>query len=222
MGIDRWVMAVSASVFLLAGPVFAQDGSSKFKPSGFLGNSYSLLQDAQSPSGQAVRRWIAPEAKPGTYESILIEPNVFYPQPKSTQQVSAQTLAEINAYFNDSVKRELTGLFKFASEPGPKTLRLRTAITSVAAKDMGLKPWQLLPIAFIATGGKTSSDASLAAEYEMQDTDTGKVIAVGMREGVGVQLKSASAPLTLADVKPVIDVWAKDLRAFIEAARQKK
>lgn len=222
MHFDRLVVAAAASIFMLAGPVAAQGSATKFKPSGFLGNSYSLLQDAQSPSGQAVRRWVAPEVKSGAYESVLIEPNVFYPQPKSTQQVSAQTLADINAYFNEAVKRELTGLYKFASEPGPKTLRLRTAITSVAAKDMGLKPWQLLPIAFIATGGKTSSDASLAAEYEVQDTDTGKVVAVGMREGVGVQLKSATAPLTLADVKPVIDAWAKDLRAFIEAARQKK
>jgi hypothetical protein len=222
MRIDHWVTAVSASIFLLAGPVVAQDGSSKFKPSGFLGNAYSQMTEAQSPSGQTVKRWIAPEIKPGAYESILIEPNVFYPQPKSTQQVSAQTLKDINAYFSEAVKRELTGLFKFASEPGPKTLRLRTAITSVAAKDMGLKPWQLLPIAFIATGGKTSSDASLAAEYEVQDTDTGKVVAVGMREGTGVQLKTATAALTLADVKPVIDAWAKDMRAFIEATRQKK
>jgi hypothetical protein len=222
MRIDRWVMAASASAFLLAGPVAAEDSAAKFKPSGFLGNGYSQMKDAQSPSGQTVKRWISPDLKPGAYESILIEPNVFYPQPKSTQQVPAQVLTDINAYFNESVKRELSGLFKIASEPGPKTLRLKTAITSVAAKDMGLKPWQLLPIAFIATGGKTSSDASLAAEYEVQDTDTGKVVAVGMREGVGVQLKSATATLTLADVKPVIDAWAKDLRAFIEAARQKK
>lgn len=222
MRIDRLVLVASASIFLLAGPVAAESGAAKFRPSGFLGNSYSLLQDAQSPSGQAIKRWIAPEVKAGAYDSIFIEPNIFYPQPKSTQQVSAQTLTDINAYFNESVKRELTGLYKFASEPGPKTLRLRTAITSVAAKDMGLKPWQLLPIAFIVTGGKTSSDASLAVEYEVQDTDTGKVVAVGMREGVGVQLKSATAALTLVDVKPVIDAWAKDLRAFIEAARQKK
>lgn len=222
MRINRWVIAVSASIFLLAGPVVAQDSTTKFKPSGFLGSAYSQMTETQSPSGQTVKRWIAPEIKPGAYDSIVIEPNVFYPQPQSTQQVSAKTLKDINAYFNEAVKRELTGLFKFASEPGPKTLRLKTAITSVAAKDMGLKPWQLLPIAFIATGGKTSSDASLAAEYEVQDTDTGKVVAVGMRQGTGIQLKSATAPLTVADVKPVIDTWAKDMRAFVEAVRQKK
>lgn len=222
MRINGWLITVSAAAFLLAGPVGAQQNATNSAQSGFLGNAYSQMTDAQSTSGQTVKRWIAPEVKAGAYESIVIEPNVFYPQPQSTKQVTAQTLQDINAYFNESVKRELTGLFKFASEPGPKTLRLRTAITSVAVKDMGLKPYQLLPIAFIVTGGKTSKDASIAAEYEVQDTETGKVVAVGMRQGTGVELKSATQQLTLADVKPVIDAWAKDLRAFIEAARKKK
>jgi len=222
MRIDRWVMAVSAGVFLLAGSVVAQDKAGKSMQSGFLGDGYARLKEADSPSGQKVKRWVAPELKAGAYESILLEPNVFYPQPRSTDQVSEQTLKEINAYFDEAARRELTGLFQFAKEPGPKTLRIRTAITAVAAKDMGLKPYQLLPIAFIATGGKTSKQASLAAEYEVIDTDTGKIVGAGMREGVGVELKSASEKLTLAHVKPVIDAWAKDMRAFIEAARQKK
>ena len=221
MQIDRRVMAIIAGAFLLAGPVAAQE-KGKSMESGFLGSGYSKLKEVDSPSGLKVKRWIAPEMKAGTYEMLLLEPNVFFPQPKSTEQVSEQTLKEINAYFDEALRRELSGLFQFAKEPGPKTLRMKTAITSVAAKDMGLKPYQLLPIAFIATGGKTSKRASIAAEYEVQDTDTGKVVAIGMREGNGVELKSATEKLTLAQVKPVIDAWAKDVRAFVEAARQKK
>jgi hypothetical protein len=221
MHIDRWVMVVIAGGFLLAGPVAAQEKTKSIE-SGFLGSGYSKLKDADSPSGLKVRRWIAPEMKAGAYEMILLEPNVFFPAPKSTEQVSEQTLKEINAYFDEAVRRELSGLFQFAKEPGPKTLRIKTAITAVAAKDMGLKPYQLMPLAFIATGGKTTKQAALAAEYEVQDTDTGKVVALGMREGTGIELKSATEKLTLAHVKPVIDAWAKDLRAFVEAARQKK
>ena len=222
MHIYRWTMALVVGVLLLVGQVSAQEKAPKSMESGFLGGGYSKLKEAESPSGLKVKRWIAPEMKAGSYEFVLIEPNIFYPQPRSTEQVSEQTLKEINAYFDEAVRRELTGLFQFAKEPGPKTLRLKTAITSVAAKDMGLKPYQLLPIAFIATGGKTSKQAGLAAEYEVQDTDTGKVVAIGMREGVGVELKSATEKLTLAHVKPVIDAWAKDVRSFVEAARQKK
>ena len=222
MRIDSWLIAAAAGALLLAGPVVAQDKGAKSMQSGFLGDGYSRLKDAESASGQKVKRWIAPEMKAGSYEFILLEPNIFYPQPRSTEQVSEQTLKEINAYFDEAARRELTGLFQFAKEPGPKTLRIKTAITAVAAKDMGLKPYQLMPIAFIATGGKTTKQASLAAEYEVMDADTGKVVGIGMREGTGVELKSATEKLTLAHVKPVIDTWAKDMRAFVEAARQKK
>jgi hypothetical protein len=222
MHIGRWAIALCVGSFLLAGPVAAQEKAAKSMESGFLGGGYSKLKEAESASGLKVKRWIAPEMKAGTYEFVLLEPNIFYPQPRSTDQVSEQTLKEINAYFDEAVRRELGGLFQFAREPGPKTLRLKTAITSVASKDMGLKPYQLLPIAFIATGGKTTKQAAIAAEYEVQDTDTGKVVAIGMREGTGVELKSATEKLTLAHVKPVIDAWAKDVRAFVEAARQKK
>lgn len=219
MHVDRWMMAVIAGVVLLAGPVAAQE---KAGQSGFLGDGYSKLKEAESVSGQKVKRWIAPELKAGSHEFLLLEPNVFYPQPRSTEQVSEQTLKEINAYFDEAVRRELTGLFQFAKEPGPKTLRVKSAITSVAVKDAGLKPYQLLPIAFIATGGKTTKQASLALEYQLIDTDTNKVVGAGMREGAGVELKSTTEKLTLAHVKPVIDAWAKDMRAFVEAARQKK
>jgi hypothetical protein len=222
MHIGRWAIALCVGSFLLAGPVAAQEKAAKSMESGFLGDGYSKLKEAESPSSLKVKRWIAPDLKAGTYDTILLEPNVFFPQPKSTEQVSEKTLKEINAYFDEAVRRELGGLFQFAREPGPKTLRLKTAITSVAAKDMGLKPYQLLPIAFIVTAGKTTKQASLAAEYEVQDTDTGKVVALGMREGLGVELKSATEQLTLAHVKPAIDTWAKDVRAFVEAARQKK
>jgi hypothetical protein len=76
--------------------------------SGFLGSGYSKLKEAESPSGLKVKRWIAPEMKAGSYEFLLLEPNIFYPQPRSTEQVSEQTLKEINAYFDEAARRELT------------------------------------------------------------------------------------------------------------------
>lgn len=216
MRILSWAMGMLAGFCLLVGAVVAQPNS------GFLGNAYSKLTDAQSPSGQRVKRWLAPEVTPGKYELLLLEKTIFYPEPRSTDQVSAATLNEINAYLDEALRRELTGVVQLATEPGPKTLRFRPAITAAAAKNLGLKPYQLLPIAFIVTGGKTSTAASLALEYEVQDADTNQVVGAGMREGTGVELKSPTEKLTLAHFKPVIDGWAKDIRAFIESAKLKK
>ena len=84
---------------------------------------------------------------------------------------------------------------------------------------MGLKPYQYLPVAFVVTAGKTSKDALLAVEYELQDTDNNEVVGAGVRESTGVQMKSPAEKLTLAHFKPIIDTWAKDLRAFVEATK---
>jgi hypothetical protein len=190
--------------------------------SGFLGGAYSKLADAQSPSGQNVMRWIAPAVTAGKYELLLLENTVLYPAPRSTPQVSVSTLNEISAYLDEALRRELSGVVNIVAEPGPKTLRFRPAITAAVAKDLGLKPYQYLPVAFIVTGGRTSKGASLAVEYEIQDTDTGEVVGAGMREGTGLELKGATDKLTLAHFKPVVDAWAKDMRAFVEAAQLQK
>lgn len=215
----HWILRIAGvltGAFMLAGAATLPPNS------GFLGANYSKLADAQSPSGQKVKRWIAPTVTPDRFEYVLLEKTTLYPAPKGTDQVSLATLNEISAYLDEALRRELNGVVKLATEPGPKTLRFRPAITAAAAKDLGLKPYQYLPVAFVLTAGKSAKGASLAVEYEVQDTDTNDVVGAGMRESSGLELKSATEKLTLAHFKPAIDTWAKDLRAFVEAAKLKK
>lgn len=190
-------------------------------PSGYLGSAYSQLEDAQSPSGRSVKRWLDPAVSSGKFEYLLVDKTIFYPEPRSTAQLSAATLAQIRSYLDEAIARELKGVARLASEPGPRTLRLRPAITAAASKDLGLKPYQYLPIAFILTAGRTSHGASLAVEYELQDTETNQVVGAGMRQGTGIELKSADGNFTVAHFKPIIDEWAKDLRAFVESVGQR-
>jgi hypothetical protein len=213
-----WYRSLSVVVGMcaLVGMAFGQQNS------GFLGGTYSKLGEVQSPSGQKVKRWIAPVVSASNFQQVLLEKTILYPQPRSTDQISAATLNEVAAYLDEAIRRELSGIVKLAAEPGPKTLRFRPAITAAAVKDMGLKPYQYLPVAFILTAGKTSKDALLALEYELQDTDSNEVVGAGMRESTGVQVKSTSEKLTLAHFKPIIDGWAKDMRAFVEAAKLPK
>jgi hypothetical protein len=200
---------------LLAGAAVAQQGS------GFLGDGYARLADAKSPSGAALKRWISPDIKPDGYESVLLQPVVFFPEPQGSDQLSKATLDEVRAYMDEALRREFTGVVRLASEPGPKTLRFRPAITAAAVKGMGLKPYQYIPLAFVVTKatGKESKGAALAVEFEAQDVETGQVVAAGVREGTGVELKSANEKLTVAHFKPLIDAWAKDLRATVESTR---
>jgi hypothetical protein len=122
---------------------------------------------------------------------------------------------------DEALRREFGGVVKLASEPGPKTLRFRPAITAAAVKGEALKPYQYIPMAFVVAkaSGKDTKEAKLAVEFDAQDVETSQVVAAGAREGTGVELKSANEKLTVAHFKPLIDTWAKDLRATVESTR---
>lgn len=210
-----WVMSVCTGISLLAGAAVAQDNS------GFLGNNYSKLEDVTSPSGHRAKRWMAPDMVPGKYDKLLLENTVLYPEPGATDQVSTATLKEITAYLDEALRRELAGAIQLTTEPGPKTLRVRPAITAAAAKDQGLKPRELIPLAFVIAAAKKATgnrakDAVIAVEYELRDAHTNELVGAGMREGIGRKLERPSDRVTLADFKPVIDEWARDARMFFQ------
>lgn len=202
---------------LLVGTAIAQD-----KNSGYLGNNYSKLQDVISPSGEKAKRWVAPEMGPGKYDKILLEKSVLYPEADGSDQVSAATLMEITAYLDVALRRELGGAaVQFATEPGPTTLRIKPAITATASKDQGLKPRQLIPVAFVIAMAKKASgnapkEATISIEYEVRDSLTNDLVAVGLREGTGRKLDKPTDRVTLDAVKSVIDGWAKDARMLIQ------
>ena len=67
--------------------------------------------------------------------------------------------------------------------------------------------------------GQTTKRAVLALEYAVTDTATGQLVAAGMREGEGAKLKTVKDTLTLEQMQPAIDAWAKDAAAFMQAAK---
>ncbi len=58
--------------------------------SGFL-KDYSRLQEAKSPSGDPVMRWIDPNVNVNQYSQVFIEPSQFYPKPQPTAEISPET-----------------------------------------------------------------------------------------------------------------------------------
>lgn len=216
-------MSMTFAAFMLTGPARADDKKEMGANSGFLDNAtYASLQEVKSPSGLKARRWIAPGVMLGQYDAVMLDKTVFYPVPKANDQLSKATLNQISAYLDEAMRRELKGVVRLTSEPGPKTLRFRPAITAAAANNEGLKAYQLIPVAFIVTRGQTTKKAALAVEYEVLDTETGEVVAAGMREGDGKELKTMKDTLTLDQMKPVIDTWAKDMRALMEESKTSK
>lgn len=211
--------AAIAVLLFNASTVLAQDNS------GFLGDAYGKLETTSSPSGAEVKRWVGPGV--AKYENVLLEKTVLYPEPKSTKQVSDATLRAISGYLDDALRREIGAVFKVVDQPGPGTVRLKPAITAAAAKDQGLKPYEIIPAAFVLSqirkaAGARAKDAVLSMEWEARDAQTGDLVGAGMREGRGQTLKSPGDSVTLDNYRPVLDAWAKDARAVFEMARAKR
>jgi len=195
--------------------------------SGFL-KDYSKLEAGKDTLGVDRRAWKDPAFTGEKYQKILVEPAVFHPAPKASDRVSMQTLNEIRDYATAAVRNSLGKSIPLADKPGPGVARLRIALTA-ASVDTGLKPYQLLPIGLAVTAATTATgtakhDVKLAVETEVTDSESGKILWMGVREAKGVEVKGgrkADAHPGQAPDRPMGEGWRGGGRREAEAGQRK-
>ena len=215
MPLKALALGLSVSL-LLAGCASKTTQPSQY--SGFL-SDYSQLQPAQSASGVPVMRWVSPDFKPGNYRSVLVEKPVFYPAPTPSAQVSQQTLDEIALYLQQAMRLELAGKLRVVEYADRDTLVLRSAISAVSLSPEGLKVYEVIPIALVAAAASAAAgtrdlETDIYVELEVLDGRTSQPMTRVVRKGHGLSLENDSTQLSLKDIKPALDEWAKDARNF--------
>lgn len=208
-------LALSATLLLVG---CASQTLTPSQYSGFL-SDYTQLQPAQSASGAPVMRWVSPDFKPENYRSVLVERPLFYPAPTPDAQVSQQTLDEIALYLQQAMRLELAGRLRIVEHPDSDTLVLRSAITAVNLSPEGLKVYEVVPVALLAAAASTAAgtrdlNTEIYVELEVIEARNSQPMARVVRKGHGLQLENDSTQLRLKDIKPALDVWAKDARSF--------
>jgi hypothetical protein len=155
---------------------------------------------------------------------VLLDPLLFYPEPRPTEHVSEETLRQILAYADDALKRSLSQQFRVVDRAAPGVLRIRSALTGVGAQGEGLQPYQYIPIAFAATIASraatgTPQRAFIVVEVEGSDSVTGELLAMRTRVETGQRLAKVAGQnvITLDAVKPLLDELAAG--AFPELAK---
>jgi len=199
----------------------------KDENSGFLAD-YSQLKEVQDSQGRPYRIWASPKLTPENYHAVILDPIVYYPEPRPSEKVSAQVLREILAYANDALKRLTTKRgVNIVDRPGPGVIKVRVAFTSVAAKEEGLAPYQYLPIALIATMASRAATGTperplIVVETEARDSVTGELLGLKVRVGTGERLAEVKEQkvITFQAVKPLIDELAE--HAYEEAVKYVK
>ncbi|MBV6821774.1 DUF3313 domain-containing protein [Pseudomonas sp. PD9R] len=216
----QWLVCALISGLLLAGCTSKVTDEQQY--SGFL-PSYAGLQELSSPSGKQVLRWVAPGFAPDTYSTVVFSGLQFYPAPQPDERVNRQTLQDLQAYTNASVKSVLDEKYRVVPSmqevrPGKKTLILRAAITGVSATNEGMRWYEIVPVAAVvgateAATGHRDQNTELFIEAEFIDAANGLPLLRVVRKVFGDTLKNASQPVTAADFESAINGMASDMRA---------
>ncbi len=217
------LIGLLAGLSILAGCASTQTAkvASKEQFSGYLSN-YADLKEVKTKNGKGFLRWLSPDVKPGMYSKVYLEGVIFYPKLKPEALAGRDTLIQIGEYFSDAIKRELSEAGVLATGPGPGVAEMQLAITGVYISDEGMKAYEVVPVAAViglgeAALGERDQIVQLVMEGKMTDSQSGKLLATAVFKGLGKDLKNDKTQLTLDDVKPVLDGWAKNIAARIQA-----
>ena len=212
------LFALAAASALVAG--CASNTPTKQDYSGYLGN-YQDLKEVEGPHGEKFLRYSNPRLNPANYSAVIIEKVEFYPRPEPTAQLSQETIDQIGAYLTDTLRQKIGEKVQVVDRPGPGVARLKVAITGVAGEKEGLKPYQIIPVAFVVTMASrgvsgTPEEAKLVVEARATDSVSGETLIKVVRVGTGEGLKKNAAgerEISLESVKPLIDRWAEEVAA---------
>jgi hypothetical protein len=214
-------LAVALCLCLLA----AVGCASKSGPtnSGFLPD-YSRLKPVEGNPDAKI--WAAPRFSLADYDRVIIDPVQLHLPPDKTK-VKDEELKELQAltvYFRDALIHALQARYPMTDLPGPRTLRIRAAITDVVkAKPMRNVMTSVLPVGIVLNlgsevfAGKGMGVAEVAIEVEVLDSLSGASQAAftGRKTGHKYDVKGATE---LGQVKKALEEWAEQLRKRFDQA----
>lgn len=214
------ISALVLGASLIAGCTLTETPSAS-NYSGWL-SDYSNLTEVKTPTGGTSLRWINPAFQKGKYHAVIIENTTYYPQAQPSAQVGAGVLQEIPAYLKQQLVAQLGTELKVVQKAGPGVLRMKTAITGVDTPIENLQAYEYVPIGLVFAGistaaGSRDHETVVYLEAQVTDSRSGDIIAKAVRKGVGNELQNKKAQVTLADVKPVLNDWAKDAALTLKA-----
>ena len=142
-----------------------------------------------------------------TYDKFIVDPLVIMVDPG---KLTPEEQADVATYFQSKLVGVLQGAGKtVVDKPGPKTARIRVALTGIASSTW----WQKLHPVSRAIGAGTGG-ASM--EAEAVDSLTGKQLGANVQASPGNQFDLTNFS-TAADVKSAIDKWAHQLAERLES-----
>ena len=181
------------------------------KPSGFLGD-YTRLQPGGP--GRALLVYRAPDANFAAYDRVLLDPVTVWLAPGASEAVPRADLQRLADLLYGTLLSRLQTYYLIVRTPGPKTLRIRAALTEATPSSTTMDVMsQLGPISGAAGEVKEMATGTPAwvgaasAEIEMLDAESGKELYAAADRRLGEKTLTGSTD-PWGDVTDTFQLWA--------------
>lgn len=207
-------LVAATSLTLLA--TSCSTGSS---PSGFLTDFGQLGGGYDTTEALAV--YTAPGLDLTDYDSIYLEaPSTIIDIDKHDPRVAEQ----LAAYMMRALRSEYGKILKIVGEPGPRTIRVRTALTDIVAGTTPTTPVTTVhasPKAPLrgAVGSAAPFISSISFEGEALDGATGKRLAAMSDQRSGAKRDSITPMTDWVAVNSMVEKWAAQMAGRLQTAQ---
>jgi len=187
------------------------------RPTGFLGNDYSLLQPRSANPGQkAALAYINPNVNWASYNKIIITPVTFWAD--SDSKLSANEQQILCNYFYSVLQTTLSQNFAVVTDPGPGTLRFAAALSDATSATPVLRTVSVVVPQAHALNmikyGLTGTYAFVGAatgEAKLTDSASGQLLAAWSDEQFGTAAVRNATLWQWGDADNAMNYWAKGL-----------
>ena len=235
--LKQCLVILPALFLLLTGCATTSKEATGPKYSGFL-SDYSKLQP--DPDGSGAERYRNPAADMRKYNKVLLEKiMVSLKDNEQYKAVDPDALKAMSDYFREAITRELGDAYPLVNQPGPDVLRLRIAITDIAATQTAMTVVMLVtPFATIpdlASGAVSKGGAGSAPylghagiEAEGLDSETLQLIFSYVDQRFGKKYDPENpgsyfeAYKEWGYVQQAFDYWAKKFRTRLDEINGKQ
>lgn len=194
------------------------------KTSGFL-SDYEILRPGQA--GEAALVYWNPDVDFSSYEAVLIEPvTIWLADDSPMKDVDPDERRKLANEFHAKIVEALQADYQITAEPGPKTMRIRVALTDAKSSAPVLDtistyvPQARLLASAITLGSDTAGFVGQAsAEAEVRDAETNLLLAAGVDRRAGTKAIGDGTLDAWEDVRRAFEIWTKQFAKNLSAQR---
>lgn len=211
---DRFSIGVVAAALVVLGACVSTSHARKVKPSGFLGESASLLEKGGKNDVLLVYR--NKNANWTSYDQIVLDPITMWGVENAT--LAPDVLADYQRLVDDfhkTLKDKLSKDYRLTDAPSAGAMRIQIAIIDGKQANATLKVAKTVaPYAGTAdtlwtfATGKPVFSGEVSIEYMVRDSESGDLLAAGADRRVGGNQLGKTTLKGWGDVQNILTYWS--------------